>query len=279
MPLDSTNSTVKRFISLSSLIGRAQLSSLYPNDFEYYICSLELVNSSDKTEDFFVFPIMPEQIVQKEPSITNIRKTVGGIISLSTSAFVPIDITLKGNFGRRFKFLVGRNNVDAAAINFKNLRDAQNQLTNAIFDTQIKTGYGCIKILQSIIQKSKKLDDFGNPYRLYFYNPAIGDNYIVKALEITFSQVIGQSNMIWNYNLIMKAISPIYGVLDDNGKNSLSKTMQYSIISKGLDILKSAVGRELNNQVFKRSMKLSNENLEYQKLGVSGDAIYGPYIK
>ena len=107
-----------RLNDLTANIGRAALNNLFPNDFEYYACSLELVNSKGQTVDFFTLPVMPSNISQAETSLDNIKKTTGGIVSLSTSTFEPIDIQLSGNFGRRLKLLIGMDHLDFSTLDF-----------------------------------------------------------------------------------------------------------------------------------------------------------------
>lgn len=250
----STNSVVAKYKGLVATIGRAGLNSLFPNDFEAYICSLELVNSKDQVVDFFVFPIMPSSITQTEPSIVNIKKTAGGITTLDTTTFVPIPIVISGNFGRRFKFLTGNNQVSASAIRFstqsgsytkESILNGLTQIKNAVFSTTVKTGYGCIKILEAIVDKSRSLDEFNLPHRLYFYNPALGNNYLIKVNSLSLNQTKNE-NMIWGYTLNMTAIAPISGIRDGEGRNSLTKTTQFSLLNKGLNSTVNLVKTQLN---------------------------------
>ena len=243
--LPSSNPVVGQYQSLIASLGRAALHSLFPNDFEYYICSLELVNSAGKTVDFFAFPVMPKQMTQQENKIVNIRKTAGGITTLNTTTFEPIDIILNGNFGRRLRILIGGKEEDFAGIRFstksgsytrQSIAGGLTQIKNAVFNSRIKTGYGCIKILQSIFQKANAVDDTGNPFKLYFYNPALGDNFLVKPINLQLSQN-EQENMIWNYNLQLKAIAPLDGVSNLRNDGSLSKTLQASLLGKAANNL------------------------------------------
>ena len=44
-------------------VGKAGLHSIAPDNFEYYMCSFELLDSSGETKAFMMFPIMPNSIV------------------------------------------------------------------------------------------------------------------------------------------------------------------------------------------------------------------------
>lgn len=249
MPLGSNNPTVARYQALLEEVGRASLHSLFPNDFEVYICSLELVDSTGIVVDFFVFPIMPTGFNQTESSLTNIKKTAGGITTLNTDTFVPVDINLQGDFGRRLKILIGQSNIDARAINFssaggvftkESLKQGATQLKKAVFSSQIKSGYGCIKILQSIYDRAHAVDSLGNPYKLYFYNLALGSSYLVRPMNLVLSQSY-DSNMIWKYNLTMKGIAPIDTSSGGANRDSLIKSMQYGALSKIANITANEV--------------------------------------
>jgi len=257
--LGANNPSKARFSQLVTSIGRAALNSLFPDDFEYYVCSLELVKSTgdgDETVEFFVFPIMPTSISQSEPKIVNIKKSQGGITTLNTNTFQPIDISLKGDFGRRLKVLVGGNLKNFSGISFENnnLKGNLSQVKKAAFDTKVKTGYGCMKIIQKMIRKSTQLDAKGNPYKLFFYNPSIGDNFLVQPLSADYAQSYGR-NMIWTYNINFKAIAPAEGILsEDAGKSSLSKTLTVDVLNKVVN----SQARVLKQDIFALTNKIQN---------------------
>lgn len=186
--------------------GRSLLNIRYPKEFELYMCALELLDQNNKTLQYFIFPVMPSNIEESQPEITNIKKTLGGVTVLSNSTFIPRDITLTGNFGRSFKVLLGKNVVDLVSA-FKERRQEE-------YNVSIKTGYGCCKILESIKDDAKSLT--GGVKRLIFYNLALGNNYLVKPLNLKFA-MSQESNMIWNYSLSLKAIAP----LDDLQESTL----------------------------------------------------------
>lgn len=251
--LDS-NPAVSEFRRLVNEVGRAALHSLYPNEFEYYFCSLELVDYLGRTVDFFAFPIMPKSMSYGYPAATNIKQSDGGVTILKRPHFVPRDIQIMGNFGRRFKFLVGRNQVDAMAIRFSTTAGVftkeeamagVQQTKSAVLNSQIRTGYGCLKIMQSIIDKAQAIDTVtGQQFSLYFYNTAIGESYLVEPLNLELKQSLDE-NMIWNYTLQMKGVAPISGLRPNDGKDSLTKQMQYGVLSRGLDSLMGAVKRAI----------------------------------
>lgn len=219
-------------LSMIKSIGKGALSALFPNDFECYITAIELVDSSEKTTDYFLFPLNPTSISESENQILNIRKTAGGISTLSTDTFMPSIINLSGNFGRKFKVLIGNNLVDFKAFNFS--ENTFSKVSKTFNDT-VKTGYGCIKILERIIKKSNQLDQNGQPYFLYLYNLNFGKVYLVKCIgQPTFSCNIDK-NMIWDYNIQFQTLSELNNIKDKNEKNSNLKLLGISSIQKALN--------------------------------------------
>lgn len=232
--------TYNKYEGLINSIGGAGLNSIFPNDFEHYLIALELLTSDNRTIDYFAFPVSPESIQQIDPQITNVKKTAGGISSLSSTTFVPKEISLKGTFGRRFRILF-QNPVWFSAFKFSGVQKKEDligklgALKKASFDPAVKTGYGCSKILQSICDKSTMVDDYNKPFKLFFYNPILGDNYMVKVMDLTLSQS-KESNRIVYYNLRLKAIAPL-----SNNITSILKSLTIQTLQKGVNEIVSNV--------------------------------------
>jgi hypothetical protein len=244
--------------NLANSVGKAGRHALYPRDFEYYAISLELTDSNDNTIDYFLFPVMPKSIVKTESSRVNIKKSLTSINVINSKSFQPQDISIKGNFGRSFSMLID----PTFPITFKALSyslrfgiysalDTGNEFSVknlvGVFNPAIKTGYGCQKILQSIIDKARGTDKSGKPFKLYLYNPALGENYLVVPgnTPLTFSQNENESNMIWEYSLNLIAISPL-----DRSKNKIvsGSTVQLLAadnIQKGVNSVASTLRRAL----------------------------------
>lgn len=227
-------SNIKRnYINRVHSIGKIGLNALFPNDFELYIFALELVDSKGNTEEYFIFPINPTNIEESQPSNQTITKTAGGIVVMNSNTFVPRDIIMSGNFGRRFKMLIGQELIDFSSLQysstsgfFNSFKDAQN-FRKSIFNSKIKTGYGLVKVLETIVNKSQNLDQYNKPYSLYLYNLALGNNYLIKATNLTYKQDIG-SNMIWNYTLQIKAIGDLDTIEGARSAKSLSASLAFS---------------------------------------------------
>lgn len=197
--------------ALVKQVGKATLNTMYPKEFEVYMCALELVDETEATLKYFIFPVMPSNIEENKPEITNIKKTLAGVVSLSNPTFIPGDISLSGSFGRKFRVLLGQTVTDITSsftttkgkMSFGSAARGVSQL----FSDNVKTGYGCYKVLEDIIAESKIVDENGIR-RLYFYNLALGNNYLVKPLGLKAS-MSEENNMIWNYVLSMKTIAPL----------------------------------------------------------------------
>jgi hypothetical protein len=220
----SLESNVRRFQLLSRSLGKRALNALFPDDFELYIFAFELTNGDDVTEDYFIFPINPNSISEPNIPIQSIRKTAGGVTTLNTTTFAPTTINIQGSFGRKFKFLAGSLLVNFSAIGFKP------KLTST-FSKSFKTGYGCYREMERILDKSNKLDSKGQPYSLYFYNLALGHNYLVKFTELTPS-MNQDSNMIWNYSLTLKSLCRIEDIVKKD-KRSLTGAMSAKSFLQG----------------------------------------------
>lgn len=204
-----------QFIAQASSLGRALLSALYPSDIEYYMLALELVDSQGNTVDYFAWPILPDELSEVDLTLTNVRKTMMGVNVQKNQTFNPKSISLRGDFGRRFKILLGGNQVVFAGFglsttNGKFSITSPNFLSSEPpqFSTIAKTGYGCVKLLESIKDKSKQLDGHGRPFSLFLYNPILGNNYQVEFVSFKHSQDKDHYNMYPNYNIQLIATAP-----------------------------------------------------------------------
>jgi hypothetical protein len=175
--------------------GKNALNVKYPKEFELYIIALELTDENFNTLKYFVFPVNPSSLEESKPQITNVKKANGGVTVLKTPTFVPTDITLSGNFGRGFKVLLGSTYEDFIhsfqetrhftygndSVTLTNKNSIKKGLEE-LFDERIKTGYGCIKILEEIIEESKMIGKNGQVRKLIFHNPALGNSYLVAPV-------------------------------------------------------------------------------------------------
>ncbi len=236
----------KRVTQMAQDLGRGVLHQIYPNDFEYYMLALELVDGANNTIDYFVFPVMPSAIVKSENKRINVKKAYKSTLVLTSTAFVPQDITIRGNFGRSFKILVGtKEALKGVAFSFSTKSGVYElaQLPNQVlqmpvhqFHSSIKTGYGAIKILQAIIHKSDGSDQQG-PYRLYLYNFALGESYLVVAppKALVFEQNDAQTNMIWNYTLNLTIIAPLEQIRSSLLPSSNQRLLESSVIQSTIN--------------------------------------------
>lgn len=230
--------------------GKAALSALFPRDFEYYMVALELTTYEGDTIDFFSFPIMPSQISKSENVRTSVYSTLGGITVINSDTFTPQDLTLTGDFGRAFKIVFGDLKNDL--VTFKGVRFSNSKgvyhsdevgakFSKKIpdFNFAIKSGYGCLKILQSIIDRSVAHDN-GRSFRLYFYNLGLGESYLVVPTKNPLTMNMNESkNMIWNYTLNLQIIAPLdrieFGV--GKGAKSPSKLLTQAAVQSAVNSL------------------------------------------
>ena len=217
MPVDVA---VNKLNELSAQITRQAVGTIFPNDIDVYLMALELTTSTNETIDYFLWPIMPMDITKIEPKRTNVKMTSGGVTVLTNNAFVPEDITIKGNFGRRFRIFLDAVKPEGQGSQFStesgvfdltavNSISEGRTLSFPKFLEGVKTGYGAFKILKAIINKANGIDKTGRPFKLYFYNMALGESYLVSVPQqgFTCNQNLDQ-NMIWNYTLNLQVIAP-----------------------------------------------------------------------
>ena len=244
-------------------IGRSVMNQMYPKDFEYYMIALELVDGGGDTIDYFAFPVLPSAITKSENKRINIKKAFKSTLILTSTAYTPQDISIRGNFGRGFKILIGAKEI-LSGLGFNSSTKAGifelTQLANRSllsptnqFSQFVKTGYGATKLLQSIIHKSDGSDTNG-PYRLYFYNFALGESYlvVVPSKALTLEQNDSNMNMIWNYTLNLTTVAPLELV-----KNAVSITSNMQILeANALQSTVNGTGRDIASYVSKISTKI-----------------------
>ena len=226
-----------------SKLGKDKMSQLYPRDFEVYMCALELVDDNLFPVDYFAFPVMPRSITKTESEATTIQHSFSGITVFNKKGYIPDELNIQGDFGRSFKLISPIKGAEESYAQFRGVRvspsiengyykseDVNNDNNLSVKNSLpygIKTGFGCINVLKSIIHKAKSHGDTGKTYKLYFYNPALGENYLVVPSKnpLILSQVEQTSNMIWQYTLNLIVIADLEDV---EYRNKSDKHMQYS---------------------------------------------------
>lgn len=193
-------------------LGKEVVHKNFPRDFEYYMMAIELVDEYWNSIDYFVFPVMPSNITKSEAEAISIQHTLNGVVITNKLGFIPKDISISGNFGRGLKFVdYEGSGFESIAKGFYFSKDIQARSANPVteFPFGVKTGYGCIKILQSIIEKSKAHGVELGSYKLLLYNPALGESYLVVPTKnpLVLTQNEQNSNMIWQYTLNLTIIA------------------------------------------------------------------------
>ncbi len=238
----TVNAVYENVQNVAANIGRAALHSLAPDDFEYYLCSLELLDSTGNTKGFMFFTVMPNNITESKTQIASISKTNKGISVLFNSTFVPRDISIQGTFGRKIRLLIGvKEPQDVSKIPFF----GGNLGLNVEGDSVIKTGYGLVKMMKSIVDESFKVDKNGNACILIFNNYAFNTHYVVEVMQSSFSQNV-ENNMLCYYNLEMKAVAPASAVKiqSQDGDKRYFERVAANAIAKGIGDLLNDISRQ-----------------------------------
>jgi hypothetical protein len=252
-------------------LGKEFLSKLYPRDFELYMCAIELVDGNDYPVDYFMFPIMPKNIVKTEIEATTIQQSFNGITVFNKAGFIPDELNIQGDFGRSFKLMqhtkasddhfaydykavLASTSIDEGYYTAATINSQSNTVKkDSEFPLGIKTGYGCSKILQAIIDKSKAYSPSGRTYKLYFYNPALGENYLVVPSKspLTWTQNEQSSNLIWQYSLSLIIIADLNDVVNQRPRK---KQLSYAFTS---DQLLGGITNESSLRMSYRNMLVS----------------------
>ncbi len=230
----------RRVGEITSQAGRAFLHSQFPDEFEYYMCGIEIVDANDSNNvlDFITFPILPENIRIDDNKIQNVTKTSNGVVVLENFSFVPKTISISGNFGRRFKLVSGSGETFPAVITSDKVTDVFENITNKSiqlpeFSISAKNGYGMTKVLEKIFKKSSSIRN-GAPVQMFFYCQAFNANYLVQPINIQFSQNRSTTNMIWEYSMTLKALAPADELISKEKDDRLLETYLKE------DVIKSA---------------------------------------
>lgn len=236
MKSQGTNVT-QQLIDTALSVGKAAIHAAMPDDFEYYLCSLELVNHKDERKGFLSFSVMPEQISESYTPIQTMIKTHNAVVTLFNDSFAPVDINIAGTFGRKIRLLLNykdpwiqTGSKQFLALNFGKV---------AGVEVGVKTGYGMTKVLQHILNASSKTEaESGKPYYLKFYNYALNTAYLVDVVNYTVNQSMG-SNMIWNYQMTLRAVAPLssFSNIGNKMKNLLPEVAANSVANGVINIV------------------------------------------
>jgi hypothetical protein len=207
-----------KYSDLLKNIGKGAANALFPEEIPYYFLAFELFDSKGKTVDYFAFPVLPDEIQDSQPEITTIRKSIGAVSVLKNPTFNPRQINIRGDFGRKFRVLINGQKFDFAGIGavIKSIKNKKFSFKGAQFSSFAKNGYGCVKAIESIKEKSKQLDEYQKPHTLVLYNPILGNNYVVEFNNFTHKQDNGRYNMISGYAIQLTAVAPLNNLLSSS---------------------------------------------------------------
>lgn len=265
--------------------GLDYLYSQFPNEFEYYACGFELVDSDNKVIAFFTFPVMPESISNSYKPASRTKRTMTGSVISNNPSFAAFDINIAGNFGHKFRRVSGDissfigeqgtanpttnqpkqvnnklANVTAAGSTGTTLKPVTVMPPAKIFNSDYKTGYGCCKIVEGILIKANKFDDNYGVHRLYFHNFSFNQSFLVEINNFEFS--IGMElNRIWKYNISMRAAGPASS-FDKNKKASVKKLLDDSRIIQSNGTIASAVQTTLKQKPYNKLLGNSDSKLQ-----------------
>lgn len=202
-------------IGAAEKLGMAGLHAIAPDNYEFYMCSLELLDISKNQKGFITFPVMPNNISESRSPIQSQTKTKSGIVTVFNDSFSPINISFNGTFGRKLRIVGGitEPSNDKWGNFFNGTIGSASWLPNSV-----KTGYGLIKLMEKIIDKANELDENGYPYILIFNNYSFNSSYVVDVISRSFNQGV-ENNMMWFYSVQLKAVAPSTAIRTTDSSN------------------------------------------------------------
>lgn len=228
--MSAITSVIENTLNAAMTVGKAALHAMAPDNYEYYMCSLELIDCSGNQVGFISFVVMPNNITESTTPIQTQTKTKNGMVTLFNDSFAPVNISLQGTFGRKFKIVTDMVDPSKKGNNFFN----SNIGKIAGVEIAVKSGYGLTRVLQYILKKTNELDTQGRPYILLFNNYSFNSSYVVDVMSYSFNQSI-ENNMLWFYELQLKAIAPGSAVRSSKQNNAqLLKVVASNAIAQGL---------------------------------------------
>ena len=240
--------SIATLIDAAVSIGKAALHATAPDNFEYYLCSFELLDGTDgKKVGFMSFPVLPDSITQSHQTIQSIVKTQNGVVTTYNQSFAPVDINISGSFGRKLRILTDlKDPWNYKGKKLSTILNGSINIPGINVGISLKTGYGLIKCLQHMLSganghlgdqpKISAGDKDFRPYFLIFNNYAFNQSFVVEVIGYSFSQSVG-NNMIWNYNVQLKAVADANGFLGRK-KSTLKqflKAVATTTIANGLN--------------------------------------------
>lgn len=233
---NNTNAIIQQTLNAVENYGKSAVHALIPDDYEYYLCSFELYNSAKERKGFLSFVVMPDQMVENHSPVQTLVKTHGGIVTVFNPSFAPIDISISGTFGRKWRFISDYQDPTKDKSGFFNLNIGSFLNTNI----GVKSGYGLTKLLEKMVKTAEGVDGNGKPYFMIFNNYAFNTAYMVNITHYSFSQSYDQ-NMIWRYNITMKAVGNKPQITSSK-KNLLSTVASNSIANGLTNIVSGMIG-------------------------------------
>lgn len=194
-------------------VGKAAIHCIMPDDIEYYLCSLELVDYKDNRIGFLSFTVMPEQIVESYTPIQTMIKTQRANVTTFNDSFQPVDISIAGTFGRKFRLLLNyKDPYKSDALNTFGKSKIISLNFGEILGAEVgvKSGYGMTKILEHILRAANMTDYNGKPFYLKFCNYSLNTAYICDVVNFNLNQSMA-NNCMWNYSFTLRAVSDIRG--------------------------------------------------------------------
>lgn len=228
--MSSADSIRENALNAIMTVGRAALHATAPDNYEYYMCSLELIDYMKEQVGFISFVVMPNNISESTTPIQTQTKTKNGMVTLFNDSFAPVTISVQGTFGRKFRIIANMTDPSERGKNFFN--GNLGKITGV--NTAVKSGYGLTRVLQYILKKTNELDSQGRPYILLFNNYSFNTSYVVDVISYSFTQSV-ENNMMWFYDFQLKAIAPGSAIKSKKQNNAqLLKSVASNAIAQGL---------------------------------------------
>ena len=250
----------RRIALLNPFQGPSGLSVSYPDEFEYYAVALEVCSvdtqGNEKVLSYMTFPTMPSSLAKSKEYLSTIKKTASGVFVMRNTTFKPFPITIQGTFGAKLRYVdtqgyLSQPTAATAVMSSDNNSTINVSQSNKLFSKTIKTGYGTLKILEKMLEQAHRTTN-NIPNRLYWYNFAFNDMYLVEPVRFSPRQDRATNGM-WQYNLELQALAPANSIqsnLSQQQKNILGASALTKEINAISSTIKSILGITVDSLPF-----------------------------
>lgn len=233
--------------------GQSGLNISFPEEFEYYSVALEVCSvdaqGNEKVISYINFPTMPSSLSKSVEYLSTVKKTGSGVFVMRNTSFKPFQISIQGTFGAKLRYVDTQGYLSApssaTAVTTQQVSVNTTVDQNKLFSQNIKTGYGTLKIVEKMLELAhNSTNDI--PNRLYWYNFAFNDMYLVEPIRFSPRQD-RSTNGMWQYSLELQALAKA-GDIQSNLSNQQKNILSATSLQRSINTTSTAIKSIFKNQ-------------------------------